>query len=70
VSVTDRQKTNLAWLLTGAVIVLVTFNVYTNISHKYYILDHPHPITGNNNNKNESEHSCPFISTLLPSPLP
>lgn len=66
-TITRRSQANIAWLLTGAVIVLVIANVYSNISHKQHVANHPHPhlITDHNNN-NESECLCPFTSTQSP----
>jgi hypothetical protein len=54
-SISDRQKTNFAWVLAGLVVVLVTYNTYSSAIHYQHIAD---PI----NNKNESEHVCPSIS--------
>lgn len=63
---TERLRTNIAWLLTGAVIVAVLTNVYIN-SRKQHLRHHlesyPHYL--NHNNK-ESETLCPCI--LTPSP--
>ena len=59
---TDRMKTNVAWLLTGAVLVLVAANIYTNLNQRNLVVSHSHPITDHNNNK-ESESSCPCILT-------
>ena len=68
----DIIKNNIAWTLTGAVLVLVVVNVYVsinqhNVSHADE--DHPHsPIiqrfldNNNNKNNNESELECPYIS--------
>lgn len=61
---TDRMKTNVSWLLTGAVLVLVAANIYANVNQYHYIIHHPHPITDHSNNNNkESEPLCPCIST-------
>lgn len=59
---TDRMKTNVAWLLTGAVLVLVTANIYTNIHYNRFMSGHPHPITDHNNNNKGSESLCPCTS--------
>jgi hypothetical protein len=66
--VIDVIRNNMAWSLTGAVLVLVVFNVYVNIKHHDELhKDDTHPHHSlierfDNNNNNESESKCPYTS--------
>ena len=64
----DMIRNNMAWSLTGAVLVLVVVNVYVNINyhnelHRNDTHSH-HPLVEHfdNNNNNESETKCPCTS--------
>lgn len=66
---TERMRINIAWLLTGAVMVAVLTNVYINSREqhlKHHLESYTHYLNHNNNNNKESETLCPCIS--IPSP--
>jgi len=58
----------MAWTLTGAVLVLVVFNVYVNIKHHFQLhkddTSQHHSLIehSDNNNGNESETRCLYTS--------